>query len=164
MKIKLGQTVRDVVSGFQGIAVQTLEQMNGNVQIAIQPAAKEGETAYPEAVYLDHHMLDVLDAGVSARATPVIKTDIKLGETVKDNASGFEGIAIEKATYLNGCVRFGVMPKHKTTGLLNDLTGLSWISVERLEVLGAGVSKKIKPVTDKPPGGPSSRVQRKAVV
>lgn len=36
---------------------------------------------------------------------------IKLGDKVKDSASGLEGIAITRHTYLNGCDRITIQPK-----------------------------------------------------
>lgn len=35
---------------------------------------------------------------------------IKLGDRVKDSVSGFEGIAIARTTWLNGCVRWTLQP------------------------------------------------------
>jgi hypothetical protein len=43
---------------------------------------------------------------------------VKLGQHVKDRVSGFEGIAIGKTTYLNGCDRILVQPKVKPDGTL----------------------------------------------
>ncbi len=37
-------------------------------------------------------------------------TNIVLGNKVKDIVTGFTGIAISKAEYLNGCVRYCVQP------------------------------------------------------
>jgi hypothetical protein len=60
--IKLGQHVRDVVTGFTGIATAKVEYINGCTQFAIQPAtAADGK--YPEPVYLDHQRLEVVGAG-----------------------------------------------------------------------------------------------------
>lgn len=160
-QIKLGQTVRDVVTGFTGIAIQSLDQLNGNRQIAIQPKQKEGETTYPEAMNIDPHMLEVLDDVFCDRVTPAISTDIKLGDKVRDKASGLVGIALEKATYMNGCVSFGVMPPVRSTDLINCSPDKSWISAERLEFVDDGlVAKKqaVEALTPRPPGGPAQRV------
>lgn len=156
--IKLGQGVRCVVSGFSGTAIQFLEQLNGNVQVAIQPRQKEGDLTLPDAMFIDPHMLEIIDkVGVVSRVTTPVKNKIKLGNVVRDKASNLEGVAIEKATYMNGCVSFGVMPKRRETDLINANPDKTWISVERLEVVGEGILvDEVKPA--KPPGGPSSRV------
>lgn len=160
--IKLGQRVRDIVSGFNGIAISRLDQLNGNVQYAVQPMQKDGETAYPEAMYIDHHMLEVLDEGVSDKVTKPVFLPLKLrtlGAEVRDTITDFTGIATQKATYMNGCVSFDVVSKNKKKG--GALC--SWFDHSRLEVIGAGAQAiAAEPSADKP-GGPSQRVQRQAV-
>lgn len=36
---------------------------------------------------------------------------IKLGEFYKDSVTGFEGVAICKVIFMNGCVQYGLTPK-----------------------------------------------------
>ena len=43
---------------------------------------------------------------------------IKLGDKVKDNVSGFKGIAISKHTYLQGCTRISIQPQIDQDGKL----------------------------------------------
>jgi hypothetical protein len=164
--IKLGQTVRDVTSGFTGIAIQTLEWMNGNIQIAIQPKQKEGDVTYPEAMFLDHHLVEVIDAGVSERVTEPAECVIELGQKVQDKASLFTGIATKKATYMNGCISFGVKPQVREGALTNDNPYESWIDHTLLRVVGEGLLKDKPKVatsatTGKAPGGPASRVDNR---
>lgn len=158
INIKLGQTVRDVVSGFSGIAIQKLEQFNGNVQFAIQPKQKEGEITYPDAFNIDYHMIEVIDDGVSDRVTKAVTTTLNLGEQVRDKVSGLVGIALDKATYMNGCVSFAVMPERRDSDLLNTNPDKNWISVERLERVGDGLAQQ--KIAAKPVGGPSQKTQR----
>lgn len=139
MSIKLGSTVRDVVSGFTGIAIQRLDQLNGNVQIAIQPQMAEGSTAYPEAMFIDHHMIDVIDEGVSDRTTEAPCVSVLVGQQVKDRVSGLIGIATQKATYMNGCVSFQVVAKLERTDLGQIAPPSEWIDFTRLEVISNGV-------------------------
>jgi hypothetical protein len=40
----------------------------------------------------------------------------KLGERVKDTVTDFEGMAIARCVYLNGCVRIQVQPKELKDG------------------------------------------------
>jgi len=55
---------------------------------------------------------------------------VELGEKVKDSITGFEGIAVGRATYLYGCVRVLVEPE----GLKEDGTTLEavWFDEQRL--------------------------------
>ena len=166
--IKLGSTVRDAITGFTGIATQRCDHLNGNVQYAIQPKGKE-DGSYPDAMFLDYHTLDVIDEGVSDRATPVAESSIVLGQKVRDKASGFTGIATMKNSYLNGCVHFGVLPEVRKEALLNENPAPSWIDHNRLEVVSDGLisdapktveikdSIEVKP---RPPGGPAMKAPR----
>ena len=163
-ELKLGQTLRDATSGFTGIAIQKMENLAGNIQYALQPQTKTGDS-YPEAMFLDHHMLDYVDDGVMARVTEVTEVDkFKLGERVKDKVSGFEGIAVAKATYLNGCVSFVVIPKVQSGTLFNEAPKENYLSSVRLERVDEGVNKTVTPpppaASGKTPGGPAQRVQR----
>jgi hypothetical protein len=110
--IKLGMTVRDPATGLTGIATFRSEQMSGTVQIAIVPQG-DGSTI-PEGHFVDDFMLEFVDDGVSARA-PAADTTAKfrLGEKLKDTVTGLTGIAVDRTTYLNGCVHFSLMPEAK---------------------------------------------------
>jgi len=172
-EIKLGSTVKDLISGFTGIAIQRLEQLNGNVQIAIQPKIAEGATAYPEAMFIDHHTLAVIDEGVSANMIEPEETMIELGQRVRDRATGFEGIATQRAIYINGCTGYSVVPKMREDGLINEVPSPSWIDHNRLEVVGDGLHADVpravveKDEKDAPtpttvrPGGPAQRVMNR---
>ena len=54
---------------------------------------------------------------------------IKLGDKVKDNITGFEGIAIARAEYLNGCISL-----HIQSANLKDGSPLKaeWFDEQRL--------------------------------
>lgn len=66
-------------------------------------------------------------------------TIIHLGDKVRDNITGFEGVAVAKSTYLNGCVSVGV----KSTKLHEGKPlNTEWIDEQQLEVL------LIHPVSD----------------
>lgn len=165
--IKLGKTVRDITSGFTGIAIQILEQLNGNVQIAIQPQMKEGG-GYPEAMFIDHHLIEELDGDhpdLSNKVTQPAQCSINLGERVVDVASGFEGIAVAKATYMNGCISFSIVPKVKEGQLINSVPDVSWIDHTRLSKMDDGIKDIVKkPETSsngKVPGGPAMRVNNR---
>jgi hypothetical protein len=163
----LGKLVKDATSGFEGIVIQTLEQMSGNIQIAIQPQVKADATGiYPEAMFIDYHMIDVTGEGVSARVTKVpTPSAIKLGQRVKDVATDFTGIAYEKATYINGCEAFSVLPKAVKTDLINGNSSPSWIAATRVVLVDDGILPKVvvppKAADGKAPGGPAQRVMNR---
>lgn len=74
--------------------------------------------------------------------------NIELGSRVKDSVTSFEGIAIAKCNYMNGCVRYEVQPQ----GLKdNKPIETLWIDESQLIVKGLIAIKK-----SKDPGGPGS--------
>jgi hypothetical protein len=161
MEIKLGQTVEDAVSGFRGIAHQMRQTLNGNVQFAVQPKVKEGEVALPDSVYFDRHMLNVIDDGVSGRVTATTHVDIPLGTRVRDVATGLEGIATARHTFINGCVFYDVMPKKKTE-MFDANPDAQFIDSVRLEIVRSQPKVPLQ-IPQTRTGGPSGKVKREAV-
>lgn len=162
MSIQLGKRVRDAITGFSGIAIQRLEQLNGNIQIAIQPQIEEGEdNKYPDAMFIDHHTVDVIGEGISDRAVAEQPRKITLGDEVTDKISGHKGIATQAATYINGCTSLYVEPKGT---FLSEAKDGRWIDQNRLEATGKTVEIKqpeAAPDTGKKPGGPAQRVGKR---
>lgn len=64
---------------------------------------------------------------------------VKLGGAVKDSITGFVGIAIGRAEYLNGCISCQVQD-------LKDITKTEWIDEQRLTIYSQATA-----------GGPQSR-------
>jgi len=156
-RIALGETVLDLTTGFRGLATSRSELFNGNVQFGIQPRIKEGTDDIPNAIQLDHHLLEILDSGISERRCEPAATDIKVGDQVEDTVTGVMGTAITKTTFLNGCVYFEVQPRKGR--LASAAPALSFIAHSRLRVVKTGDLPERK--TDEPAsGGPMSRVMR----
>ena len=64
MNITLGNKVKDIVTGFEGIAIAKIEYLNGCKQFCVQPPVdKDGKR--PDGVYLDHQQLEVVSIGVA---------------------------------------------------------------------------------------------------
>lgn len=152
--IKLGSTCIDKATGYTGVAVSKVELLNGNVQYAIVPKAKPDSGDYPAGINLDGDQLSVVDEGISADAKPAAKTDLQVGEKVKDLITGMSGIIIHKTTFFNGCVYFTVSVKDTK----KDPAEL-FLSVERLERVSSGILPKLTKAK-KPTGGPSVPMRR----
>ena len=54
---------------------------------------------------------------------------IKLGDKVKDKITGFEGVTVAKAIYLNGCVSYEVRAQRLKDGKMLDTV---WIDEQQL--------------------------------
>lgn len=57
---------------------------------------------------------------------------IDLGDEVKDNVTGFKGIAIGRTIWLQGCDRVGVQPK---IGKSNEFKKTEWFDEPQLTVI-----------------------------
>lgn len=163
--IKLGNKVKDLITGFTGIATSKSENMNGNTQFTITPVAEEGKP-YPDSITMDYHTLDVVDEGLAERTTePTFVSDVDLGNEVECIVTGLKGIATHKLTYMNGCSAYLVTKKE-----LNIQTGQAqysedWIDQTRLKVVSVGVVNQVKknPVAEngaRPGGAPMRNVPR----
>lgn len=62
-----------------------------------------------------------------------------LGKKVKDKVTGFEGIAVCRCEFLNGCIQYHVSPKAKDNEIKKD----EWVDEQQLKVTGDGVAKSI---------------------
>ena len=60
--IVLGNKVRDIVSGFEGIATAKVDFLNGCTQICVRPKSQDGKM--PEGEYIDINQLEYVDEGV----------------------------------------------------------------------------------------------------
>lgn len=66
---KLGQKLRDRVTGFEGIATSRLEYLNGCIQYGIKPqAAADGKM--PDSCWIDEEQLELVDEGIAVRQRP----------------------------------------------------------------------------------------------
>jgi hypothetical protein len=62
--IRLGQKLRDKVTGFEGIATARCEYLNGCVQYCVLPPVDEkGERR--DGIYIDQQQLEVVGDGVT---------------------------------------------------------------------------------------------------
>lgn len=61
MSVKLGSKVRDVVTGFEGVATGRAEYLTGCVQICVSPPV-DGEGKLRDANWFDEDRLQMQDA------------------------------------------------------------------------------------------------------
>ncbi len=66
--IKLGNKVRDKVSGFEGIATAKVEFINGCIQFCVKPKiTKDNKGKMPEGEYIDQGQLIVTGEGIAVK-------------------------------------------------------------------------------------------------
>lgn len=154
-KIKLGQRVRDISTGFEGIAITRIHQMGMGTRYSVQPQSDD-PSKMKEANDIDEVILEVIDDGISNIAIPVTECPISLGDLVQDKISDFEGIVSTMSEQLNGCMMCIVTDKvlkgkEKDTGSY-QLT----VVATRLE----RIQEKAVVVAPKQTGGPSTKSVR----
>lgn len=59
--------------------------------------------------------------------------DLKLGMRVRDDYTGFEGVATGSARFVNGCDRVEITPTELKEGALKDCV---WLDIQRVSVVG----------------------------
>ena len=153
-KVLLGQKVKDVVTGFTGIAVAQTFQKNSVTRISVQPPMS-ADGKVPDAFDFDECQLQVLDE------TRVIEIEpnqvlFQFGDEAVHTNSGFKGKVARFATYLNGCIHIALQRKvDEKEGFLPDA---KWFSQEDLELTKPIETKK--PVEKKQTGGPMTRSEK----
>lgn len=71
--VKLGDEVRDKVSGFTGIAVSKHTYLNGCDRFSVQPKLKKGEDKLPDTASFDAPQLEVLKTAAVDPPTPITR-------------------------------------------------------------------------------------------
>lgn len=148
-KIKLGNKVKDIVTGMSGTATARTKYLNGTTQVLIKPEGVNNDGKSMEGEWVDVGQVVYVDNGVTNDVATVeqTKTNIKLGDLV-EHFSGFKGTTTERIEYLNGCVYFGVTPKAKEENVLPDTKYLPTQYLSKLD-------KRVKVKKDDAGGPPS---------
>lgn len=116
-EVKLGQEVRDKITGFKGIVAYITEVRDGCDRASVQPPVdKDGKI--PEGWDIDVPVLEVIRQVIPEpeRTAPIINIDDK----VRDPITGYEGIVINRTRHLNGCVLVRVVAKYDGNHLLAE--------------------------------------------
>lgn len=170
-EVQLGQKVKDVVTGVEGIAVVLSDFWHGSSRIEIQPPKKK-DGSVPEIHVADEAQIKVIDKKPIMDVPSHRPARFVYGQKVKDPVSGYAGTVNGRALFLNGCVRVGVQA-HKDDYIKGavKVDGGSWFPEELLQPTGRWT---VKPENDviqprketKPksnvarPGGPAPRPTR----
>lgn len=121
--IKLGYTVLDLMTGFQGTAYQKIEFLNGNVQFSVMPKCDPDAKKMPDAYNVDASQLKVVDEGIVSISKPPAPTSIELGDEVIDTPSKMKGTVVRRITFINGCIYYDVVAPHTPGEILRDMSG-----------------------------------------
>lgn len=164
--VRLGQTIRDMATGFTGVATARVELLNGNVQFSVYPKAKPDAEKYPDGVNVDLNLCEVVDDILVDRVVepPEDLPYFELGSMVRDKLNGFQGVAVRRNVFLSGCVYYSVEGRSTSAGAKSwaeeaylpaqrlELAPVADLDVTRLE----STRRQLRTAT----GGPSAPVQR----
>lgn len=149
MTINLGSEVKDLVTGFQGIAVARTQFLNGCYRISVQPPmSKEGKV--PENETFDEPQLKLVKEGKVTEVVSHTSPEYDLGDEVIDTVTNFKGIAVARTTWLNGTTRTAIQPKMQKDGKVPEP-----LSANEAGVKVFGKKKVVKTIQRKT-GGPLS--------
>lgn len=79
---------------------------------------------------------------------------LELGQRMRDRVTGFEGIAIARVEYLNGCIQYCLKPEMGENGKMPEG---EYIDDQQLEVIGVGLSLEKEPDGGPMPDTPPTR-------
>lgn len=106
--VKLGSTVKDMISGFEGIVIARSEWLYGcNRLIVESKRLKDGKPT--EGQWFDEQRIETIEEGTLSCDKPR-ECAVKLGNKVHDNLTGFEGVAVAKTIWSSGAVTISVEP------------------------------------------------------
>jgi hypothetical protein len=149
MTINLGSEVKDLVTGFQGIAVAKTQFLNGCYRISVQPPmTKEGKV--PDNETFDEPQLKLVKEGKVPEVVSHTHPEYDLGDEVIDTVTNFKGIAVARTTWLNGTTRTAIQPRMNKEGKVNEPLSANEASVK---VFG---KKKVVNTVQRKTGGPLS--------
>jgi len=148
--VNMGDEVRDVVTGFQGIAVSITRSLHGCRRIGVQPPVdKDGKV--PDGYSMDEPTCEIVTPGkVKVPTFHAEEITVGLGDEVIDPVTQFTGIVTDQTEFLNGCVRMGVAPTvNDKDGKFRDGQGFAGPRLKLKEAKKVPVQEKSKPT-----GGP----------
>lgn len=145
MSIKIGDKVKDIVTGFEGVctAIAKLIYNCDRIQITLM----DNPEKIGECHWFDSVQVEVVGETYLVALEPV-KHNFKFGDKVKDKFSEFNGVVMQIANFANGCVRLGVQSSVMKDGLPIDEM---YLAVQQAVLIEPVIVKETPPVRT---GGP----------
>ena len=147
--VEVGDTVRDVITGFTGIVKVVVRWHHACNRIIVQPRDLEDKKAnYVQATHtFDEPEIEILQKKTIVLSVTPETTNLKIGDLVKDTYTPFQGKIAGFAEYLNGCLRVAVQsPTLKDGKVVEE----ELFPASQLEL----VQEEVNPPVKKTTGGP----------
>lgn len=163
--IQLGRKVKDLVTGYVGVASGRSEWLYGCARIVVE-GTETSDGKVPEPQYFDEQRIEHFDDGppvLSVVEPPACH--IKLGSKVKDVVTGYQGMAVVKTVWINGRISIGIEPTELKEGKVLETNGFDLERVQLIEEQKPPMSRQNSATS----GGPQkdfspSRTPGKAVL
>jgi len=134
----LGHHVKDINTGFAGIATAYVEHLHGCNHIAIEPSECLTNGKVGETYTFDEQRIQFVREGPKRKAkTTQAKT--KLGSSVRHKINGYEGTAVNRTTWVNHCPTVGIEPTGRGTN--GELLVIETFDEEMVEIIKVGEPK-----------------------
>jgi len=161
--IDLGSKVKDMITGFTGIAIARTEWLYGCTRIVIESQElKDGKPVAPS--WFDEQRVEEITP-VDETKIPVSKprcgVGIQLGNKVKDSITGFAGVAVAKTIWISGNVTIQIEATALEKSEPIDGHAFEYERIELVEEAKPPMSAKSDP--SKPGGPQKDPVQRNTV-
>ncbi len=154
--IELGDIARDELTGFEGVVTGRTHWLTNCDRLTLTPRKldKDGQPQKEHGFDITHCKL----VEKAALAAPEISIDqrkhIQLGDTARDEITGFEGIVIARASWLGNGDRLVLQPKSlKEDGQPKDTYGANAANCVMVQALKPPAPKENR-------GGPMPEVRR----
>lgn len=129
-KVELGDIVKDLVTGFEGVCVAKTMWMFGCARVGVQSnTLKEG--APTDMQMFDDNQMTVLKKGAIARENIQGHT-VGLGDKVRDRLTGYTGICIAQSEQLFAANRIGVQSETLKDGIPAEA---QWFDEPQVQVI-----------------------------
>jgi hypothetical protein len=113
--VRLGDRVKDAISGFKGIVTGRYEYLYGCVRCAVRPEELSKEGTPAESQTFDEGQLEVVKRA-AVTASPRSRAPFALGDKVKDDVSGFTGVVTGWFEHIHGLPTCSVQPQELREG------------------------------------------------
>lgn len=155
-KIKLGDLVKDRITGKQGTATERHYHLNGCQHVVIEVDGDDKDPIVPV------QRLELVESRPQFHREDesMVGSHVKLGDEVKDKLSGFKGHVIGWAVTLFGAHRIIVDPGLKKDGTLGDSTYFDECRLELVTAKDPPSVPQAKRKTAKEKGGPTTSIRR----
>lgn len=160
--IKLGDLVKDGITGVQGVCTAIGTCLNNVDRVCIQRLAEEGEKhkdVVSDSYWFDMPQIQLVQSDYLDKNL-IVESDISnitLGDDVEHTFTGYKGYVTQVAIWISGCIRIAVQSKEfDKDGQMKDAL---WFSDKELKI----IKKYPQPKEERKVGGPMPTPQKMSV-